>query len=983
MKLHALLVGINDYPVKPLNSCVRDVEKMHAYLDTLSSHFESIHVTPITDSAAKKQDIVDGIRTILGAAGDDDVALFYFSGHGAQEYTGGRFPHEHDGALECLVCHYTDDEDSGFLLADKEVRYLLSQLPNSPHLVTLFDCCHSGDMVRSLDENEDDGQIKRLSGYFDARPYTEFLFHDDVTEAKLQADGLPASIPFKNHVHLAACSPKQSSWEDAKGGVFTRYLLRLLSATNNQITYQEVSRWAKISLRKITRKQQTPTYSIQGNGPVKASSAWLNLPLEAATRTGYLAYNQNQGWFFTRGALLGVTEGTTLKVIKTDNSTFNTTVLKVEPELSLVKDPLELGIDLQTDQRYKVICETTYQPVQVYINDIDGDTEAAEQAKQILEQHPNTEVTEAYGAANYLLNIFNQQLYFSLPDHQFQPLAIQIDLFNEIQEKDENHTTSEEMDIEMIPREDIQAILFHQLNYIAKWHHFHTLENPNNGFDQTPLKIEVKVIGTDRWMEVTDSTVDLLPQLGRDGYGQLFQQFNLRLTNLTPHTLYVGALNLFSDFEINAEPFDGQSIELEAHRSTEIYTHFNDSTVQISLEHYMEVYNWPWEFWNFTFIVNNYESFTTALPELEQPALENPLTISPLTRTIDKSKGGGPAKQMQPYRKTWGTVKACVRLKNMSYNIVSGQLKDLWMPYQESDILGPYIGQLYIEQEDRGFYLRSKSKPNITGTDENEKNIGGIGMHVGNWIDDRRRRRIFKRARKRMPHKPLVIAEGDSWFLYPFFVKDTIDYVMKQFPVRSIAAAGDELENYKKHGQLLKMIPKVRPKYVLISGGGNDIIGEEIQHLLNNGVPAGRPAHEYLNDKFGESINKLRDLYLYFFEELRKQSSVEHTFVHGYDYIRASDDKKILKKGWVNRYMVEKGITDVNDRARVIRHLVDTFNDMLEEICGNESKATYLNMREKVGLFEWHDEIHPDDYGFEKIGNTFIDAIYEADGLVE
>src|SRR5210317_1297394 len=149
MKLHALLIGINEYPSNPLNQCVNDVSKFENYLKTLNTSFNSINIVALTNQEATKSNIQSAITENLGTAEGQDTVLIYYSGHGALESSSGLFPDEHDGALECMVCYPEDGLGTGNLLADKEIRYLLHKIPNDPHIVTIFDACHSGDMVRA------------------------------------------------------------------------------------------------------------------------------------------------------------------------------------------------------------------------------------------------------------------------------------------------------------------------------------------------------------------------------------------------------------------------------------------------------------------------------------------------------------------------------------------------------------------------------------------------------------------------------------------------------------------------------------------------------------------------------------------------------------------------------------------------------------------------------------------------------------------
>jgi hypothetical protein len=105
-KLIALLVAINDYPdpIPALNGCINDLEKIAGYLGTESEHFD-INILKLTDGEATKENIAEKFVTHLGLAGPDDVALFYFAGHGTQEFADPVFETmEPDSKLEVLVC---------------------------------------------------------------------------------------------------------------------------------------------------------------------------------------------------------------------------------------------------------------------------------------------------------------------------------------------------------------------------------------------------------------------------------------------------------------------------------------------------------------------------------------------------------------------------------------------------------------------------------------------------------------------------------------------------------------------------------------------------------------------------------------------------------------------------------------------------------------------------------------------------------------
>ncbi len=146
--LYALLVGINEYPegVPALYGCVNDINAFETYLHGRVDKGEvDLHLLKLTDTQATRQGIIDGFRQHLKKAGPQDVALFYYSGHGSQELAPEEFrPIEPDLMNETLVCWDSRIPD-GHDLADKELALLIAEVEEkSPHFVIIMDCCHSG-----------------------------------------------------------------------------------------------------------------------------------------------------------------------------------------------------------------------------------------------------------------------------------------------------------------------------------------------------------------------------------------------------------------------------------------------------------------------------------------------------------------------------------------------------------------------------------------------------------------------------------------------------------------------------------------------------------------------------------------------------------------------------------------------------------------------------------------------------------------------
>ena len=107
--VYALLAGIDSYPqpVRPLRGCTNDITRMETYLCArITGERGELKLRVLKNDAATRDAVIAGLREHLALAGQEDVALFYFSGHGSQEPAPKEFWHlEPDHLNETLVCY--------------------------------------------------------------------------------------------------------------------------------------------------------------------------------------------------------------------------------------------------------------------------------------------------------------------------------------------------------------------------------------------------------------------------------------------------------------------------------------------------------------------------------------------------------------------------------------------------------------------------------------------------------------------------------------------------------------------------------------------------------------------------------------------------------------------------------------------------------------------------------------------------------------
>lgn len=246
----------------------------------------------------------------------------------------------------------------------------------------------------------------------------------------------------------------------------------------------------------------------------------------------------------------------------------------------------------------------------------------------------------------------------------------------------------------------------------------------------------------------------------------------------------------------------------------------------------------------------------------------------------------------------------------------------------------------------------------------------------------------------------VVIAEGDSWFDYPFHDVLRILEDDHAFDVESVAHKGDcledmahapgQFEEFARRMEKLLRDGKV-PRAILISGGGNDIVGDEFAILLNHAASS-LPT---LNQDIVRGVIDVR-LRAAYATLISGTTEIARSYlgrpipiiIHGYDY-PVPDGRGflggwwLLPGPWLEPGFLRKGYDDLGENTALIGSLIDTFNEMLASLPNHPqfSHVHYLNLRDTLrhdGQYkkDWGNELHPTSRGFELITRKFADLIH-------
>jgi len=221
------------------------------------------------------------------------------------------------------------------------------------------------------------------------------------------------------------------------------------------------------------------------------------------------------------------------------------------------------------------------------------------------------------------------------------------------------------------------------------------------------------------------------------------------------------------------------------------------------------------------------------------------------------------------------------------------------------------------------------------------------------------------------------------------------------FRVESVAHQGDSVESMAydpaQGAALARVLQRLKddgktPRAILLSGGGNDLAGEQFGMLINH-VNSGLPV---LNTQIVNGVINERLMFAYGCLIGRINQMTQMLFpnpvpivIHGYAH--AVPDGRgflggfwFLPGPWLRPGFDQKGHTDLATNRDQVASLIDTLNAMLQSLptFSNIENTTYLDLRGVLSntlptqyANDWANELHPTPSGFEALAQKFNDQI--------
>jgi len=254
---------------------------------------------------------------------------------------------------------------------------------------------------------------------------------------------------------------------------------------------------------------------------------------------------------------------------------------------------------------------------------------------------------------------------------------------------------------------------------------------------------------------------------------------------------------------------------------------------------------------------------------------------------------------------------------------------------------------------------------------------GAFAINAFNSLARARRNRKYRRRIKDWDGVRIV-AEGDSWFQYPLMLKDTIDQLIDtdnfQYAIYGLSKAGDLLANIVQEDEISEALHRENPDVFLISGGGNDMVGDGRLATMVHKFTENRKAKDYPNVKFDDFLSELERLYRRLFTRILTDFPHLKIVCHGYD-------NAIPQKGpWLGKPLIQQGITGKTLQKQVVAVMIGRFNDRLKSVVNDfPGSAYHVDCQKLIGTAsKWHDELHPKNDGYFKVAQEFDAVIKKA-----
>ncbi len=565
MTVYALLVGIDEYAVvRDLNGCVRDVERMEEFLQARVIPTETnrpvnsdeyLQIKKLINKDATREALIEGFRTHLGQADDNDVAFFYYSGHGSEESAPPEFWHlDPTHKNQTLVCHDSRMHASAWDLADKELGYLISELTAGKnqekfHTLVILDSCHSGGGTR------DSYDVRMTMADLRERKLSDYIVPQDAVET-ISVGEHWYRPPEGKHILMSACRPDQLAKERVINketrGVFSYHLLTALQSAGPNLTYRNLSKHVN-ALVQVMVKDQVP----QLEAGLSEDQPFLGGKVQKVPLAYTARYNADvKHWVIDGGTIHGISATTqpettklalfpTLEVAETldlGQAKGQADVISAGTAESKIRGTYD-GQPLDKKQSYQALVIST--PLPPLLVKFEGDEALLAPIREDLaiigpDDTPSVLVKEAETDEDIELA---ELMLEALPDKQVYRLS---------RVSDPNRFAVD------TPLSDSKAVekVVDYLEHMSRWLTTYQLANPQTKFKDDDVLLEFYTVDASGEQKRFEGGDELRLTYSTDDEAPLVA---MKIVNYSSRELYCGLLNLTSSYGVSVAPTDNHN----------------------------------------------------------------------------------------------------------------------------------------------------------------------------------------------------------------------------------------------------------------------------------------------------------------------------------------------------------------------------------------------------------------------------------------
>lgn len=237
-----------------------------------------------------------------------------------------------------------------------------------------------------------------------------------------------------------------------------------------------------------------------------------------------------------------------------------------------------------------------------------------------------------------------------------------------------------------------------------------------------------------------------------------------------------------------------------------------------------------------------------------------------------------------------------------------------------------------------------------------------------------------------------VVSQGDSWFDYLPGI-DIIKWLKltSGYNIKNFGTAGDTLENMvfgteirqanwtRRPGEMGAVIDEIKstqPLFFLFGGGGNDIVGDELDAFLNHADS--NPTSLLRTEVLDYTINTVfKGAYESMIKQVQQANPKIHILFHGYGR-GIPTGKAVINIGslhvigpWLRPALTRKNILDPALQRKLIAAIVDRFNEMLKGLASGKPNLHYIDLRNEIKDDDWINENHLNALAYRRMAALF------------